>query len=78
MELTIKEVNTYINLVSENKAEKITCPLNETDIVIAKIDENDNVFFYCMTCKTTFYPGVNLIQKIRAYIDAYLFLKKKS
>ena len=77
MEITIKEVNTYIDLVNQGRAEKIICPINETDMVIAKIDSDDKVFFYCMSCKTTFYPGIQLIQKIKSYIDALLFLKEK-
>lgn len=45
MEISIQEVHSYLNLVNEGRAEKINCPLNETDTVISKIDESNKVFF---------------------------------
>jgi DNA primase len=73
MELTIQEVNYYNDLVKNNKALKIECPFNENeefpDIVISKIDSSEKVFFYCLGCQTSFYPGINLIEKIKGYIS---------
>jgi hypothetical protein len=77
MEISIQEIHSYLNLVNEGKAEKINCPLNETDIVISKIDENNKVFFQCISCNTKFYLGINKIQKIKKYLAADLFLKKQ-
>lgn len=75
MELRIQEVHYYNDLVNKGFAEKISCPMDETDIVISKLDEKNEVFFYCISCKTSFYPGINLIEKIKAYIQAS-FIKK--
>lgn len=77
MEISIQEVHSYLNLVNEGRADKINCPLNETDIIITKLDDNDKVYFQCLSCKTTFYPGINLIQKIKKYLAAELFLKQQ-
>lgn len=77
MELSIQEVHSYLDLVNEGKAERINCPFYETDIVITKLDENDKVYFYCMSCKTSYYPGINTIQRIKKYLAADLFLKKQ-
>lgn len=77
MEISIQEVHSYLNLVNEGRAEKINCPLNETDTVISKIDESNKVFFYCISCNTKFYLGINKIQKIKKYLAADLFLKKQ-
>lgn len=73
MELTIQEVNLYNNLVKEEKALQILCLFNENeefpDIVISKIDSSEKVYFYCLSCQASFYPGINLIEKIKGYIS---------
>lgn len=77
MELSIQEVHSYLNLVNEGRADRINCPFYETDTIITKLDEDDRVYFECLSCKTTFYPGINLMQKIKKYLSAELFLKQK-
>ena len=77
MEISIQEVHSYLNLVNEGRAEKIICPLDKEENIITKIDENDNVCFYCLSCNTNFYLGINTIQKIKKYLHAELFLKKQ-
>lgn len=76
MQISIQEVHYYNDLVNKGLAEKITCPISETDIVISKLDNENKVYFYCVSCHTSFYPGINMIEKIKAYIQAS-FLKKK-
>ena len=71
MELTIQEVHTYNNLVTEGRAEKI--PLTGVDddaIVIPKLDEFDKVYFYDLSSKSKIYPGINIIEKIKKTIDS--------
>jgi len=69
MDLTIQEVNYYNDLVKNNKALKIECQFDASDTVVSKVDSSDKVFFYCLGCQTSFYPGINLIEKIRGYIS---------
>jgi len=69
MDLTIQEVNYYNNLVKNGKALKIECTFGADDIVVSKVDSSDKVFFYCLGCQTSFYPGINLIEKIKGYIS---------
>jgi hypothetical protein len=69
MELTIQEVNYYNELIKNNKATKIECRFGTDDTVISKVDSSDKVFFYCLGCQTSFYPGIDLIQKIKGYIS---------
>jgi hypothetical protein len=69
MDLTIQEVNHYNNLVKNNKALKIECQFDAGDTVVSKVDSSDKVFFYCLGCQTSFYPGINLIEKIKGYIS---------
>jgi hypothetical protein len=68
MDLTIQEVNHYNNLVKNKKALKIECQFDANDTVVSKVDSSDKVFFYCLGCQTSFYPGINLIEKIKGYI----------
>ena len=69
MELTIKEVTYYNDLVKNNKALKIECQFDKEDTIISRVDSSDKVFFYCLGCKSSFYPGINLIERIKGYIS---------
>jgi hypothetical protein len=69
MDLTIQEVNYYNDLVKNNKALKIECQFDAGDTVVSKVDSSDKVFFYCLGCQTSFYPGINLIERIKGYIS---------
>jgi DNA primase len=69
MDLTIQEVNYYNNLVKNGKALKIECMFGADDTVVSKVDSSDKVFFYCLGCQSSFYPGINLIEKIKGYIS---------
>jgi hypothetical protein len=69
MDLTIQEVNYYNDLVKNNKALKIECKFDASDTIVSKVDSSDKVFFYCLGCQTSFYPGINLIEKIKGYIS---------
>ena len=73
MDLTIQEVNYYNNLVKDKKALQILCPFNENeefpDIIISRTDSSDKVYFYCLSCQESFYPGINLIERIKGYIS---------
>jgi hypothetical protein len=69
MDLTIQEVNYYNDLVKNKKALKIECQFDANDTVVSKVDSSDKVFFYCLGCQSSFYPGINLIEKIKGYIS---------
>jgi len=69
MELTIQEVTYYNDLVKNNKALKIECKFDKEDIIISRVDSSDKVFFYCLGCRSSFYPGINLIERIKGYIS---------
>ena len=69
MDLTIQEVNYYNDLVKNNKALKIECKFDPQDTIISRVDSSDKVFFYCLGCRSSFYPGINLIQRIKGYIS---------
>ncbi|MDA0900218.1 MAG: hypothetical protein O3B35_04230 [Proteobacteria bacterium] len=70
MELTMQEVHTYNNLVNSGEAEPINLPgCDGSELVIPRLDENDQVYFYDLSSGTTVYPGINTIEKIKKAID---------
>jgi hypothetical protein len=73
MDLTIQEINLYNSLVKDGKALQILCPFNENeefpDLVISRVDSSEKVYFYCLSCQTSFYPGIDMIEKIKGYIS---------
>jgi len=69
MDLTIQEVTYYNDLVKNNKALKIECKFNKEDTIISRVDSSDKVFFYCLGCRSSFYPGINLTERIKGYIS---------
>lgn len=69
MELTVQEVTYYNQLVKDGKAKKIECKFDTNDTIVTKVDSTDKVFFYCLGCHSSFYPGINIIEKIKGYIS---------
>jgi hypothetical protein len=66
MKLTVQEVHTYNNLVNEGKAEVLSLPAVSDDaILITKVDENDEVYFYDLVENINVYPGKATIKKIK-------------
>ncbi len=66
MKLTVQEVHTYNNLVNEGKAEVLSLPAVSDDaILVTKVDENDEVYFYDLVENINIYPGKKTIQKIK-------------
>jgi len=57
------------------KVNPINCPFNEDSImdhiIISKVNELDEVYFNCITCKSRFTPGTNVIKIIKDTIDKY-------
>jgi hypothetical protein len=69
MDLTIQEVTYYNELVKNGKAKSIECKFDTGDTIVTKVDSSDKVFFYCLGCQSSFYPGINLIEKIKGYVS---------
>lgn len=67
--LSIQEVNFYNSLVERNLAGKINCPFDENDIVVSRVNPKDEVYFECLSCKTTFEVGIKVENIIKNTID---------
>ncbi len=67
--LTVKEINTYINLSKRGFVQKITCPFDSSDAIVTKVNDDLEPFFYCLNCNSTFIPGGNTENRIRESIN---------
>lgn len=73
MELNIKEVHTYNDLVNSGRAEKLKLPgVDDDAIVVPRIDDLDKVYFYDVVSESKIYPGISTIEKIKKTIDKEL------
>jgi len=71
MLLSAKEVHFYNDLSNQGLVKKITCPFGEDDVIVTKVNESDEVYFECITCDSSFSPGINIIQNIKLSIDKF-------
>lgn len=67
--LSVQEVNFYNSLVEKDLAGKINCPFDENDIVATRVNSKDEVYFECLSCKTTFQIGIKVENIIKNTID---------
>lgn len=69
--LSVQEVTFYNNLVNKGIVGKINCPFDIDDIVVTKVNSQDQVYFECITCDSIFYPGIKVINTIKSTIDKF-------
>lgn len=72
-DLTIQEVHTYQQLADKGIVPHMKCIVNSEDHLgyFPKLDDNNKVIFYCMTCNCKLIPGLELILTIRKLISIY-------
>lgn len=72
MLLSVGEVHFYNNLVQSEKVHNVIfCPFDKRDIVITKVHEDDSLYFYCISCKTSFTLSQDAKRYIRLSIDQF-------
>ena len=69
--LSAQEVNYYNDLVDNGLAYRINCPFGEDDIIVTRVNSQDEVYFECLSCKSVFHPGIKVIKIIKDTIDKY-------
>lgn len=69
--LSVQEVTFYNDLVERNVAGKINCPFDTNDVVVTKVNDENEVYFKCLGCDTIFYPGLKIEKIIKDTIDKY-------
>jgi hypothetical protein len=69
--LSVQEVTFYNDLVNKGIVGKINCPFDMDDIVVTKVNSQDKVYFECISCNTTFHPGIKVINTIKNTISKF-------
>jgi len=70
--LSVLEIHYFTRLVEEGKVKNIIkCPFGSDDIIITKVDENTNPYFYCLNCQTSFSLGKRIEKIIKITIDKF-------
>lgn len=72
MNLSIQEINFYNQLSDKGLTEKVECVFDSRDIMTTRVDEDNNPYFYCISCNTKYDIGKNTQEKIKKTIDNYL------
>lgn len=69
--LTIQEVHTYLQLAEKGIVAPLQCIVNPDDHLglLPDIDENENVYLYCLSCNSKLKPGLTLINTIKKCIN---------
>lgn len=66
MKLTAQEIHTYNDLVKKGLVDPLSLPGASDDaILITKIDDYDQVYFFDLVENINIYPGRNTIEKIK-------------
>ena len=70
MELTIKEIHTYNDLVNEGKIDPINfATAGKDSILLPNLDEDGKVYLEDSSQGLKIYPGISTIEKIKEAID---------
>ena len=70
MELTIKEIHTYNDLVNDGKIDPINfATAGKDSILLPNLDEDGKVYLEDSSQGLKIYPGISTIEKIKEAID---------
>ena len=66
--MKIQYVSKYLSLAEQGLVEKIECPLDQSPVSV-NMDNNDNIYLYCLSCKYKNNIGLSLYNKIKMRVD---------
>jgi hypothetical protein len=61
--MRIQYVSKYISLSEEGLVSKLECPIDQ-GLLLPNLNENDNIFLYCLECSYKKIVGIDLYNKI--------------
>jgi hypothetical protein len=61
--MRIQYVSKYISLSEEGLVSKLECPIDQ-GLLLPNLNENDNIFLYCIECSYKKIVGIDLYNKI--------------
>ena len=67
--ITIQEIHKYYRLSEKGLVPAFICPMNELDgNMIPWVDEKEEPCFWCLSCNTKLYLGLNQIDIIKTLL----------
>lgn len=68
--MIIQVFNKYLLLSDIGKTKPLLCGLdNDHPRLFANIDENDNIYLYCLACEYKMIPGIELYSRIEKIVS---------
>jgi hypothetical protein len=61
--MRIQYVSKYMSLSEEGLVSKLECPIDQ-GLLLPNLNENDNIFLYCISCSYKKIVGIDLYNKI--------------
>jgi hypothetical protein len=69
--VTFQDIHLYNKLAKKGFVQKITCPFDESDIVIVKINKDNDPIIHCISCDSSFDLGLNTQKRIKDAINTF-------
>ena len=66
--MRIQYVSKYISLSEEGLVSKLECPMDQ-GLLLPNLNENDNIFLYCIECSYKKIVGIDLYNKIKNKVE---------
>jgi hypothetical protein len=66
--MRIQYVSKYISLSEEGLVSKLECPIDQ-GLLLPNLNENDNIFLYCIECSYKKIVGIDLYNKIKNKVE---------
>jgi hypothetical protein len=66
--MRIQYVSKYISLSEEGLVSKLECPIDQ-GLLLPNLNENDNIFLYCISCSFKKIVGIDLYNKIMNQVN---------
>lgn len=66
--MKIQIVSKYLSLAKEGLVPQMDCPLDQGPL-FPNLDNDDNIFLYCISCNYKSYIGLSLYNKIKKEVE---------
>jgi len=66
--MRIQYVSKYVSLSEEGLVSKLECPIDQ-GLLLPNLNENDNIFLYCIECSYKKIVGIDLYNKIKNKVE---------
>jgi hypothetical protein len=68
--MRVQVVSKYLALAEEGLVSRLDCPIDQ-GLLMPNLDENDNIFLYCLSCNYKNSMGLEVYDRIRKQVERY-------